>query len=194
MGNKRKGKAVNGKPTKSFDAVVAEQSLKMAQQYIDPIVKEYLVPIHQNIRQQNSFVETLLVRYTVLERLLISKYPDVTEQSLAESFAEVIDSNDGFVKSDSVVTTGDRVRATIKQRKVGEDAFGEPSSHLIDPVDTPECQYPKEIQAAILARNCGDEVSLELGKETPQAVELLITILRVSSPVVKAPAKVVENA
>jgi len=173
MGKKRTGN--NQHASQSFGQMVSKAALTQMLPQIEQMVNNLG---RRLAAQQARTYEMLFSRIVVLEKIMMEKY-GITEENLAERFADVEDERDGLVKADEV-TEGDLVRLEISTKVNTQKDFQGTTKLKVPNIGKGE-QLGEELEKAALGMKVGETKEVKFGEKQELTAKLFVQ--RISRPV-----------
>lgn len=174
MGKKRTGNN-NQHASQSFGQMVSKAALTQMLPQIESMVNNLG---RRLAAQQARTYEMLFSRIVVLEKIMMEKY-GITEENLADRFADVEDERDSLVKADTV-EQGDLVRLEIST-KVNDQKDFQGTTKLKVPNIGKGDQLGTELETAALGMKVGETKEVKFGEKQELTAKLFVQ--RISRPI-----------
>lgn len=173
MGKKRKQtKSNRPAQTQSYQQQIAGQTLEKFKPYIDSQLQGAARAIAM---QQSELVQNAFMRIRILEELLMSKFEDITKDTLTSKVAELEDAKNGLIVADEVAS-GDTIRLEIKAKEEGQEYQGG-TKLLVNNVGTGQT-LGEVLEEALLGMKTDEVKEVVYGKDVKMTAEL--TVNRIS--------------
>lgn len=177
-GKRGKKSPKKAQPTETFQQMMAGQTLKKFQGFIEQEIAVRTQSLTKHIIELNEQV-------IAMQEVLIEEVPEFSAEKLEDMIITVVDRKYGLVKAgDRPVQKGDSLRVTIKTKLKDDEDFSEHSSPmLVHQIGSG--QTLKEVEEGMYGMKVGD--TKDIPNENGEAT-FRITVDRISEPKVKPEA------
>lgn len=147
-------------PSDSYANLVAKEGNRLAQETVEPMVREYVAQGINQLKQSltlatMSTLADIKTKLGALEKTLIAKGL-VAESDILDQVLEVQDAAWGVQKVDGEVQQGDFLRVTHRAKKEDQTEFGLPNTYLVADTGNGGSRLPIEVEKALIGAKTGE--------------------------------------
>lgn len=176
-------KKISSHPTRSFDQMVSDESLKRYQGYIDESIRQGEAKLAKSQLESSAMI---LKRLIALESLLADKV-GITSADIVNKVMEIEDAALGYEGAgpDASVQAGNALRIQYQSKLSTEENFSPVKKLNLYRVNTEPFEINKDLESQIIGMKKGETKQIDInvpvvGKEELMTVNFQITVDRIS--------------